>query len=63
MNQQTVTAIRHHLGLSAEELAFILRVSSREVSAWESGLEAVPAVYASRLGRFDRQGLGIFATH
>lgn len=61
MNSSNIRSIREHLELSVEQLADILRVSARQVIAWEHGLSQIPSVNADRLTRFDRHGLGIFA--
>ena len=61
MQGSTVRAIRERLGLSVEELAFILRISENLLTVWEAGIREVTQVYAQRLILFDRHGLGMFA--
>ena len=61
MTSSDIRSIREHLDLSVEQLADILRVSARQVIAWEYGMSQIPLVYANQLTRFDRHGLGIFA--
>ena len=61
MLNTTVRHIRENLGLTVDELAFILRVSQIQLMAWEDGRQQIPEVYASTLFRFNQHGLGIFA--
>ena len=61
MLNTTVRHIRENLGLTVDELAFILRVSQIQLMAWEDGRQQIPEVYASMLFRFKQHGLSIFA--
>ncbi len=61
MLNTTVRHIRENLGLTVDELAFILRVSQIQLMAWEDGRQQIPEVYASMLFRFNQHGLSIFA--
>ena len=61
MLNTTVRHIRENLGLTVDELAFILRVCQIQLMAWEDGRQQIPEVYASMLFRFNQHGLGIFA--